>query len=256
MRVWSGGTVGLAMMDTRRPPTILIVDDEPDIRQLIARACQREGLQVHEAATAEEGLRSMSAVKPDLVVLDLSLPDDNGLDVCREIRRKDMSVPIIIVTAKGEETDKVIGLELGADDYVTKPFGVRELVARIRAHLRKAQSRNPDPPASPVVSLSRESVRIGRVRIWFDEREVKLDDEPVTLTRTEFDILWCLAENMGRVLSRDQIVSNVWGFAVEGSERLVDAHIRNLRKKLERDPRNPEMIVTVRQVGYRVLNGE
>jgi DNA-binding response OmpR family regulator len=234
-----------------RSSTVLVVDDEPDIRSVICRACQREGMRVHEAATAEEAFEAMEAVRPDLVVLDLSLPGTNGLDVCREIRRSDPAVPIIIVTARSEEIDKVIGLELGADDYVTKPFGVRELVARIRANLRKADVRRAteaqiDPP-------SERAVQVGPLLIRLAAREVTLGGRPVTLTRTEFDILQTLAEHMGHVLSREQIVERVWGFTSEGSDRLVDAHIRNLRHKLERNARRPELLMTVRQVGYRLV---
>jgi two-component system alkaline phosphatase synthesis response regulator PhoP len=242
-------------MDGPTAALILIIDDEPDILQLIAKACEREGLRSYEAATATEGLRAVESMAPDLVILDLSLPDGNGLDVCREIRHHDGDLPIIMVTAKGEETDKVVGLELGADDYVTKPFSVRELIARVRANLRKSLKRHdPPPPAQPPPPVSSESIRVGPLRIWLDQREVKVGEEAILLTRTEFDILRCLAENVGRVLTRDQIVSAVWGYQVDGSDRLVDAHVRNLRRKIEHDPRNPELIATVRQIGYRMVH--
>jgi DNA-binding response OmpR family regulator len=176
------------------------------------------------------------------VVLDLSLPDTNGLDVCREIRRTDPIVPIIMVTAKSEEIDKVIGLELGADDYVTKPFGVRELVARIRANLRKAEARRTAMVQEDVATD--DAMRLGPLLVRLAERQVTLDGRPVSLTRTEFEILSMLLEHVGRVITREQIIERVWGLATEGDDRLVDAHVRNLRQKIERDPRHPELLVT------------
>ncbi len=186
---------------------------------------------------------------PDLVLLDLMLPGMSGYDVCREIRRADEELPIIMVTAKGEEVDKVIGLELGADDYVTKPFGPRELIARIRANLRK-RGRASDVTGSPSAV---RSVRIGQLVIGLAEREVAISGRAVSLTRTEFDILSCLAGHAGQVLNRDQIVAQVWGYNGEDGARLLDSHIKNLRRKIEPDPRWPRFIVTVRQVGYKLV---
>jgi DNA-binding response OmpR family regulator len=185
------------------------------------------------------------------VLLDLMLPGMSGYDVCRELRRVDAELPIIMVTAKGEEVDKVIGLELGADDYITKPFGPRELVARIRAHLRKASRRvggSIDWPSGLASSL-----RIGPLLIRLAEREVVLAGREVPLTRTEFEILSYLARHAGQVLTRNQIVAEVWGFEVEGGSRLLDSHVKNLRSKIEPDPRHPHLIVTVRQLGYTLV---
>lgn len=219
------------------------------MRRSIRLACEREGFRVHEASAGPEALEWVPQGRPDLVLLDLMLPGMSGYDVCRELRRVDAILPIIMVTAKGEEVDKVVGLELGADDYITKPFGPRELIARIRAHLRKARRVHGsiDWPSGLAPSL-----RIGPLLIRLAEREVALAGRTVSLTRTEFEILSYLARNAGQVLTRDQIVAHVWGFDTEGEGRVLDSHVKNLRRKLEPDPRHPRLIVTVRQVGYKL----
>jgi DNA-binding response OmpR family regulator len=227
------------------------VEDDPTVRRSIRLACEKEGFRVQEASIGTEALERAALERPDLVLLDLMLPGMNGYDVCRELRHLDAELPIIMVTAKGEEVDKVIGLELGADDYVTKPFGPRELIARIRAHLRKRSRQGGEPADGP--SALRPSLRIGQLLIRVAEREVAVADQPVSLTHTEFEILNFLARHAGQVLTRDQIVTQVWGYDAEGDGRLLDSHIKNLRRKIEPDARRPRFIVTVQQVGYKLV---
>ena len=225
------------------------MEDDPTVRRSIRLACEKEGFRVQEASTGPEALERIAMGRPDLVLLDLMLPGMSGYDVCREIRRADEELPIIMVTAKGEEVDKVIGLGLGADDYVTKPFGPRELIARIRANLR-IRNRRSDTTDSP--SATRPPLRIGELVIHLAEREVTIGGRPLSLTRTEFEILSYLAGNAGQVLTRGQIVAQVWGYDGEDGDRLLDSHIKNLRRKLEQDPRQPRIILTARQVGYKL----
>lgn len=234
-------------MDVRTAARILIVEDDPAVRLSLRLTCQREGLTTIEAASGHEALRLVTQEKPDLVLLDLLLPDINGLDVCRAIRQQSAALPIIMLTAKNEEIDKVVGLELGADDYVTKPFSPRELIARIRAVLRRAQLRPDSGQITPGSAL-----RFGRLAIKMAEREVTVDDRPVQLTATEFELLAYLAQNPGIALTRDQLTSHVWGYDSEGDTRLLDTHIAHLRAKIERDPSHPEHILTVRNVGYKL----
>lgn len=226
------------------------MEDDPTVRRSIRLACEKEGFRVHEASAGPEALERIAMGRPDLVLLDLMLPGISGYDVCREIRRADEELPIIMVTAKGEEVDKVIGLELGADDYVTKPFGPRELIARIRANLRKRGGAT-DVTGSP--AAVRSALRIGQLVIGLAEREVAIGGRPVSLTRTEFEILSYLARNGGQVLTRAQIVAQAWGYDSGDGGRLLDSHIKNLRRKIEPDPRRPGFIVTVRQVGYKLV---
>lgn len=229
---------------------ILVVEDDSTVRRAIRLACEKEGFRVLEACTGPEALERATIGRPALVLLDLMLPEMNGYDVCRELRRIDAETPIIVVSARGEEVDKVVGLELGADDYVTKPFGPRELIARIRAHLRKRR------PHSGIGSdrsiVARPPLRIGDLVIQLAEREVAIAGHPISLTRIEFEILSYLARNAGQVLTRDQIVAQVWGYEGEGDNRLLDSHIRNLRRKVEGEGRQGRLIVTVRQIGYKL----
>ena len=245
---------------------VLVVEDDPVVRRAICLTCETDGLRVIEAATGYEALERLARVKPDLVLLDLLLPGLGGLDVCRAIRRADETLPIIMVTAKGEETDKVVGLELGADDYVTKPFGPRELLARIHAALRRsrrpdARSLSADAPGDARAEAGGEAaatvppevpLRLGGLEIWLEAREVRVEGRSVHLTRTEFDLLAALARHAGRVLSRDQLVAQVWGYGGEGPSRLLDSHVKQLRRKLEHDPRRPDYVHTVRRVGYKL----
>lgn len=218
---------------------ILVVDDEPKIAEICQDYLQAAGYEVVTATTGPEGLSAARRKKPDLVVLDLMLPEMDGLDVCRTLRRES-DVPIIMLTARVEETDKLIGLELGADDYITKPFSPRELVARVRVVLRRASG----DPASEVI-------RAGEVTLDRARYEVNLPEETLSLTPTEFEILATLMSQPGRIFSRAQLLNAAHGVAFESYERAIDSHIRNLRRKLERGDGKTNYIITVHGVGYK-----
>ncbi|MCU0555610.1 MAG: winged helix-turn-helix domain-containing protein [Syntrophales bacterium] len=226
-------------------PRILIVDDEKDIVDLVAYNLEKEGYEVLKAFDGERGLALVRTKKPALVVLDLMLPGIQGLEVCKRLRRdaETASVPIIMLTAKGEELDRVIGLEVGADDYVTKPFSVKELVARVKAILRRSGAgRQPD---------GTEVFEFRGLRIDMRSYEVTVDGRRVTLSPTEFKLLHFLSRNPGRVYSRDQILDKVWGDESFVEPRTVDVHVRRLRAQIEGDENSPTYIVTVRGVGYK-----
>jgi len=221
----------------------LLVDDEHSVQKLLAYPLRKEGYDVVSALDGREALNRLRDDEFDLVVLDVMLPKVDGFDVCRQIRARS-TVPIIMLTAKTEEIDKVLGLELGADDYITKPFSVREFRSRVKAVLRRAElSRGED--------LEEEPIEEGDLRVDFDKRQVEVRGEPVRLTYVEFEILAALARSPGRVFSRTMLLERVWGDSSYRDPRTVDVHIRHLREKLERDPRHPELILTVRGVGYR-----
>ena len=226
-----------------QPPKILLVDDELSVQKLLAFPLRREGYDVISALDGQEALDRLSDTTFDLVVLDLMLPNVDGFEVCRQVRSRS-SVPIIMLTAKTEEIDKVLGLELGADDYITKPFSVREFRSRVKAVLRRAALSKSD-------EASREPLEDGDLRVDFDKRAVTLAGEPVRLTYVEFEILTALARNPGRVYNRTILLERVWGDSSYRDPRTVDVHIRHLREKLEHDAKNPELIQTVRGVGYR-----
>ena len=221
--------------------TILVVDDEPRIVQLVRDYLEHGGFTVLVASDGPAALRSARTGRPDLVVLDLGLPGLDGLDVARALRR-DGEVPIIMLTARTEESDKLIGLELGADDYLTKPFSPKELVARVRAVLRRAEGlRSPS-----------EVIRVGSdVELDVPRMEARFDGRRVDLTKTEFQLLSTMARQPGRVFTRSQLLDAVRGVAFESYERAIDAHIKNVRKKIEPDPRSPRYLLTVFGVGYR-----
>ncbi len=219
---------------------ILVVDDEPEIVKLVRAYLERAGFIVVTAYEGQQALAVFRHERPNLVVLDLNLPGMDGLDVCRALRR-DSDVPIIMLTARLEETDRLIGLELGADDYVVKPFSPREIVARVRAVLRRTEG---TPVRPEVVSTS-------GVMIDLTRRMVTVDGQPLDLTTMEFDLLAVFVEHPGQVFSRLQLLDRVQGAAYEGYERTIDVHVKNLRKKLGDDPLNPRYIETVRGVGYR-----
>lgn len=227
---------------------ILIVEDQPDIRKLIRMTLEFEDYEIHEAADGAFGLRMASAVGPDLVLLDVMMPGMQGWEVCRELRRES-DVPILMLTARGEEMDRVLGLELGADDYVVKPFSFRELLARIRANLRRvALMRTAEP--------SQEStITIGPLTIDRRRHSVQRRGEPVALSQREYDVLLALVDANGAVIRRDDLLDRVWGETWVGSPRTLDVHIRWLREKLEDQPESPVIILTVRGVGYRVVSG-
>ena len=223
---------------------ILIIEDEDKIVEMTANYLRNEGFEIISAQDGLRGLELFKSSPPDLVLLDIMLPGMNGLDVCRELR-KFSKVPIIMLTARAEEVDKLLGLEFGADDYVTKPFSLRELTARIKAVLRRAvPGENPDPT---------EIIASGNLQINLSTREVQVAGKPVTLTPTEFNLLSLLAKNQGRVFSRLQLLESALGEAYEGYERSIDSHISNLRHKIEIDPANTRFIHTIYGIGYKFL---
>jgi two-component system, OmpR family, alkaline phosphatase synthesis response regulator PhoP len=221
---------------------ILIIEDEAVIRKAIRMACEKEGYEVVEAENGIEGMRLTETAKPDLLLLDLMLPDVSGFDVCREIRKSGSGVPIIILSAKTEEIDIVVGLEIGADDYITKPFRARELLARIAAHLRRV--RQDEHGSDGRLDFKELSINLNERRVF------KRGDE-VELTHTEFDLLAFLASNSGKVLSREKILNHVWGYEYPIETRVIDVHVRNLRRKIENDPGRPFFILAVPGIGYR-----
>ena len=223
---------------------ILIVEDEVSLAQAVAYALKREGFQVRIATDGQEGLRMALTEKPDLVILDLMLPKLDGWEVCRTLRAKS-AVPILILTARGEEHDKVIGLELGADDYVVKPFSMRELIARVRALLRRAKmTAMPEEP---------EILQSGNLTLYIAEHRAELNGKELPLAPKEFALLKVLMLNKGRAMSRDQLLELVWGGKEFIDPHTVDVHVHWLREKIEPDPKNPRRIVTVRGVGYRFV---
>jgi DNA-binding response OmpR family regulator len=220
--------------------TILVVDDESKITRLVRDYLEHAGYAVLTAGDGRSALATVRGSRPDLVVLDLGLPELDGLDVAREIR-KSSAMPIIMLTARGEESDKLVGLELGADDYITKPFSPKELVARVRAVLRRADSA---PGTEQVTRAGDVTLDPSRMRVTAGERAVDL-------TATEFDLLLTLARQPGRIFTRAQLLDAVRGVAFESYERAIDAHIKNIRRKLEPDPREPRYVLTVHGVGYK-----
>jgi len=223
-----------------------MVEDEPAITEPLAEALAREGWDSAVAATAADGLELAEQLRPELVLLDVMLPDGSGYDVCRELRRRS-EVPIIMLTARGEETDRIVGLEVGADDYVVKPFSARELVARIRAVLRRA----PREPAGEA-----DAIEVGALRLDHARHEATLDGEPLDLTRKEFELLRLLMRNAGTVVSREQLIDEVWDVNWFGPTKTLDVHVSGLRKKLGDDPSAPRYLHTVRGVGFRFASAE
>jgi len=221
---------------------ILLVDDEQSIQTLLSYPLRKDGYHVTSAQDGREALQRFEEARFDLVILDLMLPKLDGVEVCRELRSRSQ-VPIIMLTAKGSETDKVAGLEVGADDYITKPFSMREFRSRVKAALRRSRmGGEPD---------GEETIDHGELKIDFGRRMVTLREEEVKVTYVEFEILGALARSPGRVLSRETLLEHVWGDSEYRDPRTVDVHIRHLREKLESDPKDPEFLFTVRGVGYR-----
>jgi two-component system alkaline phosphatase synthesis response regulator PhoP len=220
--------------------TILVVDDEPKIVKQARDYLEQGGFRVVEAADGKTALTRARGERPDLIVLDLNLPAMDGLDVCRALRRES-DVPIIMLTARVEETDRLIGLELGADDYITKPFSPRELVARVRAVLRRVRGGVYQPGR----------IRAGDLEIDLEGHRVARSGEDIRLTRTEFNLLATLAQHPGQTFTREQLLDRLHGVAYDGFDRSVDAHIKNLRRKLESDPAEPRYVLTVYGVGYK-----
>ncbi|HEX6116208.1 MAG TPA: response regulator transcription factor [Solirubrobacterales bacterium] len=228
-------------------PRILIADDEPSLRDSVSYALEQEGFQVTKAVDGDDAEEKLGDEEPDydLLILDIMMPGRSGLDLCRDIRNRS-PIPIILLTAKDAEVDKVVGLEVGADDYVTKPFSVRELIGRVRAQLRRREldrSQSAD---------SGQMIDAGNVRIDLARHLVTVRGEPVNLTRSEFQVLRLLADRPGQVFSRKEIMEELWQAEFRGDVRACDVHISNLRQKVERDPQDPELVLTVRGVGYKL----
>ena len=229
---------------------ILLVDDEQTIQTLLSYPLRKEGYHVVQATDGPQALERFDEEAFDLVVLDLMLPKVDGLEVCRRLRTRS-SVPIIMLTAKSEEIDKVVGLELGADDYITKPFSLREFSSRIKAALRRAEMTRPVETAPDEAPLE-----VGQLRIDFPKRSVRMRGIDAQLTYVEFEILSALARSPGRVFTRDMLLARIWGDSAYRDPRTIDVHIRHLREKIERDPKEPEYLFTVRGVGYRFRDSE
>jgi DNA-binding response OmpR family regulator len=235
-----------ARTEERTGRRLLLIDSDAPVRRDVRTACEQDGFDVIDHDNGRDGLAAFEEHRPALVLLEASLPDMSGFDVCREIRRTDPSVPIIMLSSRSEEIDVVVALEIGADDYVPKPPRLRELTARISAHLRKARL---------------DGYEVGRGRLEFkdividvNERRVFRADGEVDLTHTEFDLLTFLAANAGKVLSRERILNAIWGYEYPIETRVIDVHIRNLRRKLESDPARPYYILAVPGIGYRFTN--
>ncbi len=221
---------------------VLVVDDEKTLVKALSFNLEKEGFRVEQAYDGEEALNKVFDLKPDIVVLDLMLPEVDGFDVCRQIRKK-LEVPIIMLTARSEDIDKVLGLELGADDYLTKPFNSRELVARIKAILRRSAARREE---------AKKLINVGSLQVDLLQHRARIGEQEINLTSKEFALLSFLATNAGNVYSREQLLEEVWGYDYYGDVRTVDVHIRHLREKIERDPANPEMLITVWGTGYKI----
>ena len=220
---------------------ILIIEDEPNIRELVLYNLSQNGYESLEAEDGLQGIAMARSENPDLILLDIMLPGKNGYDICKELRAEGSKIPIIMLTAKNDEIDKVLGLEFGADDYISKPFGIRELMARVKAVLRRYEN-----------NTEQEGIRIGDLVIDTDSHEVRLGGKQLELTLKEFDLLKVLAENRGRVMTRDQLLDKVWGFEYIGETRTVDVHVRYLRKKLGDEDNEGKYIQTIRGMGYKM----
>jgi DNA-binding response OmpR family regulator len=234
-------------MSPNQKQYILVVDDEPNIREVVELYLRREGYQVEVTGDGGAALDAIERKVPDLIVLDLMLPVMGGIQLTRTLRDGHYDIPIIMLTAKGDEADRITGLELGADDYVTKPFSPKELVARVKAVLRRAG-------AKPLVDPQGEPVTIGDVTINPATRQVwAYSDQEVTLTAKEFDLLWFLMNHPGQVFTRDQLLDHIWGFDFFGDSSTVTVHVRRLREKIEKQPTKPVCILTVWGVGYKFV---
>jgi two-component system alkaline phosphatase synthesis response regulator PhoP len=231
------------------PDKILLIEDESAISDSVSYSLENEGFEVLTAADGVAGLAAARSSSPDLIILDLMLPILAGLEVCRRIRLEGHPVAVIMLTAKDQEIDRVLGFELGADDYIIKPFSPRELVARVRAVLRRTSARNDSPHEK--YPLPGEKISIDGLIIDSNKYEVKVNGKPVEVTPKEFELLYFLARNAGRVMTRDNLLNNIWDYAFDGDTRIVDVHVSHLREKIEANPKNPVYIKTVRGVGYK-----
>lgn len=222
---------------------VLIIEDEPNMVLGLKDSCEYEGYEVAVARNGKEGLEKATTEKPDIILLDVMLPLMSGIDVCRTLRTRGIETPILMLTARSQEIDKVIGLEVGADDYVTKPFSIKELLARIRAHLRRASKQ--------VVDI--ESFSFGDVELNFKKYAARKGGEALELSAREFEILRYLIRRRGEIVTRDQLLDEVWGYRSTPVTRTVDNHIARLRQKIEQDPSDPHHIITVHRIGYRFV---
>lgn len=222
---------------------VLIIEDEPNMVVGLKDSCEYEGYEVAVARDGKEGLEKASTEKPDIILLDVMLPVMSGIDVCRTLRSRGIDIPILMLTARNQEIDKVVGLEVGADDYVTKPFGVMELLARIRAHLRRA--------GKQVTAL--ESFSFGDVELNFKKYAARKGGKPLELSAREFEILRYLIRRRGEIVTRNQLLDEVWGYDSTSVTRTVDNHIARLRQKIEADSSEPQHIITVHRIGYRFI---
>ena len=225
---------------------VLIVDADAATRREVRAACTQDGYQVLEADNGADGLKQVDAARPSLVLLEVALPDASGFDVCRELRKKDSAVPVIMMSSRSDEIDAVVALEIGADDYVVKPLRLRELAARIAAHLRRTRMESAES--------SRNRLEFRDLLIDVNERRIYRAGQEVELTHTEFDLLTFLASNAGKVLSREKILNAIWGYEYPIETRVIDVHIRNLRRKIESQPSRPYYILAVPGIGYRFTN--
>jgi DNA-binding response OmpR family regulator len=227
---------------------ILVVEDEPTLQETLAYNLKRQGYTVELAGDGQAAINAARRAQPDLVVLDIMLPILDGFEVCR-ILRQDMNMPILMLTARDDEIDRVIGLEMGADDYLTKPFSMREFLARVKAQLRRVRLIREEMDSES--ESAKETLRFGNLTLDLTRREILLDEQPLMVKPKEFELLLFLARHRGQVLSRDLILERVWGWEFAGGSRTVDVHVRWLREKIEPDPAQPVRIVTVRGAGYR-----
>ncbi|MBC1285711.1 response regulator transcription factor [Listeria booriae] len=231
---------------------ILVVDDESSIVTLLQFNIEKAGFDVVTAEDGRTGYELALTEKPDLIVLDLMLPEMDGIEVCKQLRQDKVETPILMLTAKDDELDKIIGLELGADDYLTKPFSPREVVARIKAILRRSAGKSAD--VEPEVAPKEKALHVGDLKILTESYEVYLQDELLDLTPKEFELLLYLANHRGKVFSRDQLLDAVWNYDYIGETRIVDVHVSHLRDKIEADTKKPQYIKTIRGFGYKMEN--
>jgi DNA-binding response OmpR family regulator len=236
--------VGMAVAESSRK--VLVVEPDNSTRREIKVACEQDGYLVVEADAGSEALRQVESSRPNVVLLEVTLPDVAGFDVCRELRKMDPGVPVIMMSTRSDEIDAVVALEIGADDYVTKPLRLRELVARMAAHLRRARLENAE--------AMRSRLEFRDLTIDVNERRTYKSGKEVELTHTEFDLLTFLASNAGKVLSREKILNSIWGYEYPIETRVIDVHIRNLRRKIETQPSRPYYILAVPGIGYRFTN--
>lgn len=234
------------MVAAETPRKVLVVDPDQAVRREIKSACEQEGYQVIEADSAADALRQVEHSRPNVILLEVTLPDGAGFDVCRELRKMDQSVPVIMMSTRADEIDVVVALEIGADDFVGKPLRLRELVARMTAHLRRARFESAEG--------MRSRLEFRDLVIDINERRTYKSGKEVELTHTEFDLLTFLASNAGKVLSREKILNSIWGYEYPIETRVIDVHIRNLRRKIETQPSRPYYILAVPGIGYRFTN--